>query len=243
MKLESRSERIILGIDPGTSVMGYGLLKERGNEISLITLGIVKMDHLKNQALKLQCIFNKTTEIIKAYQPDCIALEAPFFGKNVQSMLKLGRAQGVAIAAALSKNLPVTEYSPKKIKMSITGNGNASKEQVAAMLQQILGLTNDHEFLDVQVVVGVRAAVDDVHHRHRHLHRARAAEVTVERQAGFFCSGRCFHWSHASVPASGRPPARTSTGERRSSRSGSSHSASSCSAHGGWVRGRRVRRL
>ena len=157
MKLESRSERIILGIDPGTSVMGYGLLKERGNEISLITLGIVKMDHLKNQALKLQCIFNKTTEIIKAYQPDCIALEAPFFGKNIQSMLKLGRAQGVAMAAGLAFNIPIFEYAPRKIKQSVTGNGNAGKEQVAAMLKSLLHFDEEPQFLDA--TDGLAAAV------------------------------------------------------------------------------------
>lgn len=157
MKLESKAERVILGIDPGTSVMGYGLLKETGKEISLITLGIVRMEHLKNQALKLQCIFSKTTEIIKAYQPDCIALEAPFFGKNVQSMLKLGRAQGVAMAAGLAFDIPIFEYAPRKIKQSVTGNGNAGKEQVAAMLKSLLRFEEDPQFLDA--TDGLAAAV------------------------------------------------------------------------------------
>src|SRR5690606_9755677 len=130
MKVETKTERIILGIDPGTSIMGYGLLKECGNNLSLITLGIIKIDHLSNHALKLQHIFTKTTEIIKAYKPDCMALEAPFFGKNIQSMLKLGRAQGVAMAAGLAFNIPIYEYAPRKIKQAVTGNGNAGKEQV-----------------------------------------------------------------------------------------------------------------
>ena len=92
--------------------------------------------------------------IIDEYKPDELAIEAPFFGKNVQSMLKLGRAQGVAIAAALSKNIPFTEYSPRKIKMSITGSGNSSKEQVAAMLVQILGIEKEQKFLDATDALG-----------------------------------------------------------------------------------------
>lgn len=148
MKLKSKTERIILGIDPGTSIMGYGLIKESGNKISLITLGIIKLNHLSNHALKLQSIFIKTTEIINAYKPDCIALEAPFFGKNVQSMLKLGRAQGVAMAAGLALNIPIFEYAPRKIKQSVTGNGNAGKEQVSAMLKTLLKFDESPQFLD-----------------------------------------------------------------------------------------------
>src|SRR5690606_37472641 len=114
--LDSRNERIILGIDPGTSILGYGLLKEKGKEISLISLGIVKLGHLSNQALKLQRIFKKTSSLIQEYKPDCMACEAPFFGKNIQSMLKLGRAQGVAMATALYFDIPIFEYAPRKIK-------------------------------------------------------------------------------------------------------------------------------
>jgi len=157
MKLQTKAERIILGIDPGTSIMGYGLVKETGNELSLITLGIIKLDHLNNHALKLQCIFNKTTEIIKSYNPDCMALEAPFFGKNIQSMLKLGRAQGVAMAAGLAFNIPIFEYAPRKIKQAVTGNGNAGKEQVAAMLQTLLKFKEGPKFLDA--TDGLAAAV------------------------------------------------------------------------------------
>ena len=157
MKLQAKPERIILGIDPGTSVMGYGLVKECGNELTLITLGIIKLGHLSNHALKLQSIFTKTSEIIKAYNPDCMALEAPFFGKNIQSMLKLGRAQGVAMAAGLAFNIPIFEYAPRKIKQAVTGNGNAGKEQVAAMLQTLLKFNEGPQFLDA--TDGLAAAV------------------------------------------------------------------------------------
>ncbi len=141
-------DRIILGIDPGTTVMGYGLIHQKGNKIELLTLGVVKLNKLSNHALKLQKIFKRTISIIDEYHPDEMAIEAQFFGKNVQSMLKLGRAQGVAIAAALSRDIPYTEYEPKKIKKAVTGNGNASKEQVAAMLKSIIGLKEIPEFLD-----------------------------------------------------------------------------------------------
>lgn len=148
MQKEKAKERIILGIDPGTVVLGYGIVKEVNKKISLITLGVIKMGHLDDHALKLQRIFKKTSALIEQYQPDCVALEAPFYGKNIQVMLKLGRAQGVAMAAALQSDIPIFEYSPRKIKQSVTGNGNASKEQVAAMLQNLLGFKETPEFLD-----------------------------------------------------------------------------------------------
>jgi len=141
-------ERIILGIDPGTAVMGYGVIREIGNKIELISLGVVKMDNLDDHMLKLQRIFEKTIGLIDNYKPDCMALEAPFYGKNIQVMLKLGRAQGVAMAAGLSRNIVITEYAPRKIKQSITGNGNAAKEQVAAMLQTLLKFKETPDFLD-----------------------------------------------------------------------------------------------
>lgn len=141
-------DRIILGIDPGTTVMGYGLIHQKGNNIELLTLGVVKLSKLSNHALKLQKIFKRTLSLIEEYHPDEMAIEAQFFGKNVQSMLKLGRAQGVAIAAALSRDIPYTEYEPKKIKKAVTGNGNASKEQVAAMLKTIIGLKEIPDLLD-----------------------------------------------------------------------------------------------
>ncbi len=148
MQREKSNERIILGIDPGTAVMGYGLVKEVRTKIELISLGVIKMNHLDDHSLKLKRIFEKTIALIEEYKPDCLAIEAPFYGKNIQVMLKLGRAQGIAIAAALSRDIPIFEYSPRKIKQSVTGNGNAGKEQVAAMLQTLLNFKETPEFLD-----------------------------------------------------------------------------------------------
>lgn len=148
MQQAIQKERIILGIDPGTAVMGYGLVKETGSKLELISLGVIKMANMDDHHLKLQRIFEKTIALIDNYHPDCLAIEAPFYGKNIQVMLKLGRAQGVAIAAALSRNLPICEYAPRKIKQSITGNGNSTKEQVAAMLQTLLKFKETPEFLD-----------------------------------------------------------------------------------------------
>ena len=133
-----KCDKVILGIDPGTNIMGYGAIHIVGKEIKLLGAGIISMEKLKDQPLKMKKIFEGTSELIAQFKPDELAIEAPFFGKNVQSMLKLGRAQGIAIAAALVRNIPIFEYSPKKIKQSVTGNGNASKEQVASMLQKIL---------------------------------------------------------------------------------------------------------
>ena len=142
------SEKIILGIDPGTTVMGYGLIKVVNNEMKFLLLNELDLKKYKDHYLKLKLIFNRTLELIENYHPDELALEAPFFGKNVQSMLKLGRAQGVAMAAGLIRETPIFEYSPKKIKMSITGNGNATKEQVAKMLQNIFNFKKIPKNLD-----------------------------------------------------------------------------------------------
>lgn len=133
-------EKIILGIDPGTNIMGYAVILIKGKNYSLIQYGVIQLKKYETHELKLKKIFERISGIIEEFLPDCMALEAPFFGVNVQSMLKLGRAQGVAMAAALSKEIPITEYSPKKVKQSVTGNGNASKEQVAAMLQTLFKL-------------------------------------------------------------------------------------------------------
>jgi crossover junction endodeoxyribonuclease RuvC len=146
--LVEKKERVIMGIDPGTAIMGYGILLEKGSKIELLSMGIVRMDHLDNHFLKLQRIFEKTIALIDEYKPDSLAIEAPFYGKNIQVMLKLGRAQGIAMAAALSRNIDVTEYAPRKIKQSITGKGTASKEQVASMLQRLLNFKETPEFLD-----------------------------------------------------------------------------------------------
>lgn len=134
------TERIILGIDPGTTIMGFGLIKVAGKKMEFLQLNELHLGKYRDHNVKLRLIFERTIELIDSHHPDEIAIEAPFFGKNVQSMLKLGRAQGVAMAAGLSRQIPITEYSPKKIKMAITGNGNASKEQVAGMLQNLLNL-------------------------------------------------------------------------------------------------------
>ncbi len=131
-------ERVILGIDPGTTIMGYGVIVTKGKKMSLVDLNVLNLTKIENHPLKLKKIFETLLELIEKYQPDELAIEAPFFGKNVQSMLKLGRAQGVAMAAALYRDIPIFEYLPKKIKQSVTGNGNASKEQVAAMMEHLL---------------------------------------------------------------------------------------------------------
>ena len=146
---------IILGIDPGTIIMGYGLVAVKGNKLSLLEMGVLQPGKVKDTYKKLQLIFNTVSGLITKYQPDSFAIEAPFFGKNVQSMLKLGRAQGVAIAAAMRHGLDVTEYSPKKVKQSITGNGNAGKEQVMKMLQQILDFKEDPKHFDATDALAV----------------------------------------------------------------------------------------
>jgi len=135
---ERPNEKIILGIDPGTTITGYGVIRAGLHGPELITIGSIDLSKFGDHYLKLKHIFDRTSGIIDEYHPDELAIEAPFYGKNVQSMLKLGRAQGAAIAAALSRSIPVFEYAPRKIKMSITGRGAASKEQVAAMLRNIL---------------------------------------------------------------------------------------------------------
>lgn len=141
-------EQIILGIDPGTTVMGFGLIKIEKKKMQFLLLDELLLHKYDSHELKLKKIFDKTLSLIDTYHPDELAIEAPFYGKNVQSMLKLGRAQGVAMAAGLFREVPITEYSPKKIKMAITGNGNASKEQVAGMLQNLLGIKELPKRLD-----------------------------------------------------------------------------------------------
>jgi crossover junction endodeoxyribonuclease RuvC len=142
------SENIILGIDPGTTVLGYAVVNARNKDVSLVKMDVLQLRKVIGHELKLKMIFEHTLELIDLHHPDELAIEAPFFGKNVQSMLKLGRAQGVAMAAGLYRNIPIFEYSPRKIKQAITGNGNASKEQVAGMLQRILLLRELPKYLD-----------------------------------------------------------------------------------------------
>lgn len=136
-------ERVIIGIDPGTNVMGYGILGVNGKKPSMIALGVIKLSKFDDHYMRLHRIFERVLGLVEQYLPDEMAIEAPFYGKNVQSMLKLGRAQGVAMAAALHRDIPITEYAPLKIKMAITGNGGASKEQVAEMLRRILNIPHD----------------------------------------------------------------------------------------------------
>jgi crossover junction endodeoxyribonuclease RuvC len=143
-----KEKKRYIGVDPGTNFLGYAVIEIDGQQMTTIEIGVVTMAHLEDQAHKLKKIFERLTEVIGTHQPTEMAIEAPFFGKNVQSMLKLGRAQGVAIAAGMVKGLEVTEYSPRKIKQSVTGKGASSKEQVAAMLQTILKVNLDEYTLD-----------------------------------------------------------------------------------------------
>lgn len=149
-----KTDKIIVGIDPGTNIMGYGAIHIIGKEIKLLGAGVITLQKISDHPLKLKKIFEGTLELIEQFKPDEFSIEAPFFGKNVQSMLKLGRAQGIAIAAALVRNIPIFEYSPKKIKQSVTGNGNASKEQVASMLQKLLPIKVLPHYLDATDALG-----------------------------------------------------------------------------------------
>ena len=141
-------ERIILGIDPGTTIMGYGIICSKGKTPELLVFGVLELQKLTDHFSKLKLIFERTIALIDQYHPDELAIESQFFGKNVQSMLKLGRAQGTAIAAGLSRSIPIFEYAPRKIKLAITGQGNASKEQVAVILQKLLNFPDIPENLD-----------------------------------------------------------------------------------------------
>lgn len=136
-------EKVILGIDPGTNVLGYGVISVSGRKVEMVAMGVIDLRRCKDVYLKLGRIYERVMSIIDGFKPDEMAIEAPFFGKNIQSMLKLGRAQGVAIAAAISREVPISEYAPLKIKQSITGNGSASKEQVAEMLKRMLHIPSE----------------------------------------------------------------------------------------------------
>jgi crossover junction endodeoxyribonuclease RuvC len=151
-------EQIILGIDPGTTIMGYGILKVTGNKTEMLAMGVLDLKKYSNHYLKLQRIFARTLSLIDEFHPDHLAIEAPFFGKNVQSMLKLGRAQGVAMSAALYRDIPITEYAPLKIKMAITGSGSASKEQVADMLRRYLKIPQESMLPQLDATDGLAAA-------------------------------------------------------------------------------------
>ncbi len=148
-------EKIILGLDPGTNVMGYGIIMVRSTQLTLLQLGVIHLSKYGTHELKLKKIFDRVLSLVDEFKPDEVALEAPFFGKNVQSMLKLGRAQGVAMSAALYREIPIVEYAPKKVKQSVTGNGNASKEQVAKMLMTVLKMKEMPKLLDASDAVAV----------------------------------------------------------------------------------------
>ena len=147
-KISKIEDKIILGIDPGTTVMGYGIVHVKNNKLSMINMGVIRLNKIPDHPTKLKRIFDRVDELIESYKPDEMAIEAPFFGKNVQSMLKLGRAQGVAMAAGLNFKIPITEYSPKKIKLSITGNGNAHKSQIQFMVKAKLNMNHNPEPMD-----------------------------------------------------------------------------------------------
>ncbi len=159
-----KDSQIILGIDPGTLVMGYGLISVNKSNISLIEMGVLQLSKHKDHSERLHLIFKKIESLIKIHQPVAVAIEAPFFGKNVQSMLKLGRAQGVAIAAAMVSGLHAVEYAPRKVKQSITGRGTATKEQVLQMLRHTLNIVEDVRFMDATDAVAVALCH---HYQHR----------------------------------------------------------------------------
>lgn len=139
-----------MGIDPGTNFMGYAIIRTFGKnkKPELVVSGVLDMNKITDPYIKLQRIFKRTLQVIDSYQPDELAIESQFFGKNIQSMLKLGRAQGVAIAAALQRDIPIFEYAPKKIKMSVTGSGNASKEQIALLLGKFMIINTTSDMMD-----------------------------------------------------------------------------------------------
>ncbi|HHT22446.1 MAG TPA: crossover junction endodeoxyribonuclease RuvC [Bacteroidales bacterium] len=154
----TNNNRIILGIDPGTTVMGYGLLRVSGNKCEMLAMGVLELRKYIDHYHKLQKIFTRTLSLIDEFNADILAIEAPFYGKNVQSMLKLGRAQGAAISAALYRDLPIYEYAPLKIKMAITGNGRASKEQVADLLRRYLKISQENMLPQLDATDGLAAA-------------------------------------------------------------------------------------
>ncbi|PWJ59064.1 Holliday junction endonuclease RuvC [Dyadobacter jejuensis] len=156
------AEKVIIGVDPGTQVMGYGVISVKGQQISLVQYGVIHLSKYSTHELKLKKIFERISQLIDDYLPDEMAIEDPFYGKNPQSMLKLGRAQGVAMAAALARSIPIVEYAPKKVKQSVTGSGSASKEQVAYMLEKILKMELSREFMDA--TDGIAIAI--CHHYH-----------------------------------------------------------------------------
>ena len=155
----SHYDKIIIGIDPGTNLMGYGIIGIQSKKAQALALGVIRLDRFEDHYLRLHRIYERVLGLVEQYCPDEMAIEAPFFGKNVQSMLKLGRAQGVAIVAALARQVPITEYEPRKIKMEITGNGGASKEQVREMLRRTLNIPDEAMELELDATDALGAAM------------------------------------------------------------------------------------
>jgi crossover junction endodeoxyribonuclease RuvC len=174
------TEKVIIGVDPGTQVMGYGVISVKGQQISLVQYGVIHLSKYTTHELKLKKIFERISQLIDDYLPDEMAIEDPFYGKNPQSMLKLGRAQGVAMAAALARDIPIVEYAPKKIKQSVTGSGSASKEQVAYMLEKILKMELNKEFMDA--TDGIAIAI--CHHYHANSPSASATKTRSKSKKG-----------------------------------------------------------
>ncbi len=177
------SERIIMGIDPGTIIMGYGLIAVQGQKAKLLAMGVIRLDKMEHHYMRLKRIYDRVSGLIEEYLPDELAIEAPFFGKNVQSMLKLGRAQGVAMSAALNRDIPITEYAPMRIKQAITGNGLASKEQVAGMLQNYLKIPAKDMPKELDATDGLAAAL--CHHFMTSSPMSRTSKGAVKDWASF----------------------------------------------------------
>ncbi len=189
-------ERIILGIDPGTTIMGYGVLRVIGNKPEMIAMGVIDLRKYGDHYLKLRRIAERISSIIESFLPDEVAIEAPFFGKNVQSMLKLGRAQGVAMAMALMRDIPITEYAPLKIKMAITGKGQATKEQVADMLRRMLNIPLKQMPEHLDATDGLAAA---------YCHFLQSGRPQTEKAYG---SWKEFMTKHPSRISSGKQPTK-----------------------------------
>jgi crossover junction endodeoxyribonuclease RuvC len=173
-------EKVIIGVDPGTQIMGYGVISIQGQQITLVQYGVIHLSKYTTHELKLKKIFERISQLLTDYLPDEMAIEDPFYGKNPQSMLKLGRAQGVAMAAALARDIPIVEYSPKKVKQSVTGSGSASKEQVAYMLEKILKMELSKEFFDA--TDGIAIAI--CHHYHANSPASAASTSSKKSKKG-----------------------------------------------------------
>ncbi len=183
-----KDNKIILGIDPGTLIMGYGLISVNKSSVSLIEMGVLHLSKHKDHSERLRLIFKKMESLIALHQPAEVAIEAPFFGKNVQSMLKLGRAQGVAIAAAMMSGLQAVEYSPRKIKQSVTGRGSATKEQVWMMLQHTLNIVDDVKYMDATDAVAVALCHHYQNRTVAQLETTKVAAPAKKKKAGDWAS-------------------------------------------------------